>query len=137
MKAGASGPFTYVIWSDAEKGAVWIANTDGSNAQRITTIGDQYANPVFSPDGTKVAYIKGRGSVYHEEDLASESNFEIHYWDGREHHYVLDVFSRGSNARMPILTFDPKGERIYFMETKPVAGASLPGKYLIKRQAHG
>ncbi len=116
---------------------MWIANTDGSNAQRITTIGDQYANPVFSPDGTKVAYIKGRGSVYHEEDLASESNFEIHYWDGREHHYVLDVFSRGSNARMPILTFDPKGERIYFMETKPVAGASLPGKYLIKRQAHG
>ncbi|HYP29144.1 MAG TPA: amidohydrolase family protein, partial [Blastocatellia bacterium] len=109
---------TYVTWSDSEKGAVWVANRDGSNARKITAVGDQYANPVFSPDGGKVAYLKGRGSVYHEEDLASESTFEIHYWDGRQHHYVADLFSRGSNARMPILTFDPKGERIYFMETK-------------------
>jgi imidazolonepropionase-like amidohydrolase/Tol biopolymer transport system component len=113
----------YVTWSDAEKGAVWIANADGSVARKITSIGDQYSNPVFSPDGTKVAYLKGRGSVYHEEDLASESTFEIHYWDGSEHHYVIDVFSRGSNARMPILTFDPKGERIFFMESRPGGGS--------------
>ncbi|MFL6275567.1 MAG: amidohydrolase family protein [Blastocatellia bacterium] len=111
---------TYVTWTDADKGAVWVANADGSNARKITTVGDQYANPVFSPDGAKVAYLKGRGSVYHEEDLASESTFEIHYWDGSEHHYVIDVFSRGSNARMPILSFDPTGERIHFMESKPV-----------------
>ncbi|HEX8184720.1 MAG TPA: amidohydrolase, partial [Blastocatellia bacterium] len=113
---------TYVTWSDAEKGAVWVANADGSNARKITTVGDQYANPVFSPDGTKVAYLKGRGSVYHEEDLASESNFEIYYWDGSEHRYVVDVFNRGSNARMPILTFDTRGERIFFMESKPGQG---------------
>jgi len=110
----------YVTWSDAEKGAVWTASADGSNARKITNVGDQYANPVFSPDGSKIAYIKGRGSVYHEEDLASESNFEIHYWDGREHHFVMDISSRGSNARMPSLWFDPKGERIFFMESKPV-----------------
>ncbi len=108
----------YVTWSDEEKGAVWIADADGSNARKITTIGDQYANPVFSPDGTRVAYLKGRGSVYQEEDLASESNFEIHYWDGREHHFVMDLSSRGSNARMPILTFSPEGDRIFFMESK-------------------
>src|SRR5215216_122664 len=113
---------TFVTWSDAEKGAVWTANADGTNARKLTTAGDQYANPVFSPDGTKVAYLKGRGSVYHEEDLASESNFEIHYWDGKEHRYVVDVFNRGSNARMPILTFDTKGERIFFMESKPAQG---------------
>ncbi|HSO75403.1 MAG TPA: amidohydrolase, partial [Blastocatellia bacterium] len=113
----------YVTWSDSEKGAVWIANADGSAARKITAVGDQYANPVFSPDGTKVAYLKGRGSVYREEDLASESSFEIHYWDGSAHRYVIDVFSRGSNARMPILSFDPNGERIFFMESKPVAGS--------------
>jgi imidazolonepropionase-like amidohydrolase/Tol biopolymer transport system component len=115
---------TYVTWSDAEKGAVWVANADGSNARKITTIGDQYANPTFSPDGTKVAYLKGRGSVYHDEDLASESTFEIYYWDGNTHHYVMDVSSRGSNARMPLLTFDPKGERVYFMETKAGPGGA-------------
>jgi imidazolonepropionase-like amidohydrolase/Tol biopolymer transport system component len=113
---------TYVTWSDTEKGAVWVADANGSNARKITTVGDQYANPVFSPDATKVAYLKGRGSVYHEEDLANESNFEIHYWDGNAHRYVLDVFNRGSNARMPILTFDTKGERIFFMESKPAQG---------------
>jgi imidazolonepropionase-like amidohydrolase/Tol biopolymer transport system component len=114
---------TYVTWSDSEKGAVWIANADGSAARKLTVTGDLYANPAFSPDGTKVAYLKGRGSVYREEDLASESSFEIHYWDGSAHHYVIDVFSRGSNARMPILSFDPKGERIFFMESKPAAGS--------------
>jgi imidazolonepropionase-like amidohydrolase/Tol biopolymer transport system component len=107
---------TFVTWSDAEKGAVWVADSDGTDARRITTVGDQYANPVFSADGAKVAYLKGRGSVYHEEDLASDSTFEIHYWDGRAHNYVMDLQSRGTNARMPILSFDPSGERIYFME---------------------
>ncbi len=111
---------TFATWSDEEKGAIWIADADGMNAQKITTVGDQYANPVFSPDGTKVAYLKGRGSIFHEEELARESTFEIHYWDGRESHYVLDVLSRGTNARMPVLNFDPKGERIYFMESPPV-----------------
>jgi imidazolonepropionase-like amidohydrolase/Tol biopolymer transport system component len=107
---------TFVTWSDAEKGAVWVADSDGTDARKITTVGDQYANPVFSPDGTKIAYLKGRGSVYHEEDLASDSTFEIHYWDGRSHNYVMDLQSRGTNARMPVLSFDPAGERIYFME---------------------
>lgn len=106
----------FVTWSDSEKGAVWIANADGTEARKITTRADQYANPAFSPDGTKVAYLKGRGSVYREEDLASDSQFEIHYWDGAEHRYVMDLQSRGPNARMPVLSFDGEGERIYFME---------------------
>ena len=114
---------TYVTWSDAEKGAVWVADADGTDARKITAQGDQYANPAFSPDGTKIAYLKGRGSVYHEEDLASESSFEIHYWDGREHHFVMDLSSRGSNARMPTLSFDPAGERILFMESKLVTAS--------------
>ncbi|MDT7690179.1 MAG: hypothetical protein QOE46_2938 [Acidobacteriota bacterium] len=117
---------TFVTWSDAEKGAVWTANSDGTDARKITTVGDQYANPVFSPDGTKVAYLKGRGSVYHEEDLASESTFEIHYWDGRSHNYVMDLQSRGTNARMPVLSFDPAGERIYFMEAGGGGGGGGP-----------
>ncbi|HEU4595946.1 MAG TPA: amidohydrolase family protein [Pyrinomonadaceae bacterium] len=115
---------TFVTWSDAEKGAVWVANADGSNARKVTTQGDQYANPVFSPDGSKIAYLKGRGSVYHEESLASESSFEIHYWDGQRHSYVMDLQSRGPNARMPVLTFDPQGERVFFMEAGGGPGAS-------------
>ncbi|HEX8853601.1 MAG TPA: hypothetical protein VF754_08950, partial [Pyrinomonadaceae bacterium] len=108
---------TYVTWSDAEKGAVWVANADGSNPVKITTTPEQFANPTFSPDGRRVAYLKGRGSVFHDETLASESSFEIHYWDGTRHNYVMDLQSRGPNMRMPALTFDPAGERIYFVES--------------------
>jgi imidazolonepropionase-like amidohydrolase/Tol biopolymer transport system component len=121
---------TFVTWSDAEKGAVWVADSDGTDARKITTVGDQYANPVFSPDGTKVAYLKGRGSVYHEEDLASDSTFEIHYWDGRAHNYVMDLQSRGTNARMPVLSFDPAGERIYFMEQGGGGGGTAPIQFI-------
>ena len=124
---------TFVTWSDAEKGAVWVADSDGTDARKITTAGDQYANPVFSSDGTKVAYLKGRGSVYHEEDLASESTFEIHYWDGRRHNYVMDLQSRGTNARMPVLSFDREGERIYFMEAGgggPGGGPTQPAQFI-------
>ncbi|HYE13644.1 MAG TPA: hypothetical protein VD968_04295, partial [Pyrinomonadaceae bacterium] len=115
---------TFVTWNDAEKGAVWVASSDGTGARKITTAADQYANPVFSADGSKVAYLKGRGSVYHEENLASESQFEIHYWDGRRHNYVMDLQSRGPNARMPVLTFDPEGERLFFMEAGGGPGPS-------------
>ncbi|HKG16033.1 MAG TPA: amidohydrolase family protein, partial [Pyrinomonadaceae bacterium] len=123
---------TFVTWSDAEKGAVWVADSDGTDARKITTAGDQYANPVFNADGTKVAYLKGRGSVYHEEDLASDSTFEIHYWDGRAHNYVMDLQSRGTNARMPVLSFDPSGERIYFMEQGggPGGGPAAPAQFI-------
>src|ERR1044072_6189061 len=121
---------TFVTWSDAEKGAVWVADSDGTDARKITTVGDQYANPVFSADGTKVAYLKGRGSVYHEEDLASDSTFEIHYWDGRAHNYVMDLQSRGTNARMPVLGFDPSGERIYFMEQGGGGGGAAPVQFI-------
>jgi Tol biopolymer transport system component/imidazolonepropionase-like amidohydrolase len=122
---------TYVTWSDAEKGAIWVANADGTNVRKITEVADQYANPVFSPDGTKIAYLKGRGSVYHDDDLASESTFEIHYWDGQKHNYVMDLQSRGTNARMPVLSFDPSGERIYFMEQGggPGAGPNEPTRF--------
>jgi imidazolonepropionase-like amidohydrolase/Tol biopolymer transport system component len=123
---------TFVTWSDSEKGAVWTANADGTNRRKLTVAEDQYANPVFSPDGTKVAYLKGRGSVYHEEDLASESTFEIHYWEAGESHYVMDLQSRGTNARMPVLSFDPSGERIFFTEAGggPGGGPNEPAKFI-------
>jgi Tol biopolymer transport system component len=123
---------TYVTWSDDEKGAVWTANADGTNPTKITTAPDQYANPVFSRDGSKIAYLKGRGSVYHEENLASESSFEIHYWDGRAHSYVMDLQSRGPNLRMPVLSFDPEGERIFFMEAGggPAPTPTAPAQFI-------
>ncbi len=43
--------------------AVYIANTDGSNAVRISPDGLTATNPVFSPDGTRLAYLQKVGTV--------------------------------------------------------------------------
>lgn len=37
-------------------GAIWTVNADGSDARKIA---DQGLNPVWSPDGTKIAYYRG------------------------------------------------------------------------------
>jgi len=37
-------------------GDIWVANADGSNPVRLTSHAASERNPVFSPDGTKIAY---------------------------------------------------------------------------------
>ena len=35
--------------------SIWIVNIDGTNLNRITPYGDDFSQPAFSPDGTKIA----------------------------------------------------------------------------------
>ncbi len=37
-------------------GDIWIANTDGSNPRRLTSHPGDERDPIFSPDGTKIAF---------------------------------------------------------------------------------
>ena len=43
--------------------AVYTANADGSNVSRISPDGTTATNPVFSPDGTRLAYLQKVGTV--------------------------------------------------------------------------
>ena len=52
---------TYVSWNDRELGALWVANADGSQARKISSLKGHFANPVFSPDGSQVFFEKLRG----------------------------------------------------------------------------
>ena len=51
----------YVSWNDNEKSAVWKVKTDGSSRTRLTTRAGHYAEPSFSPDGSKVVYDRTGG----------------------------------------------------------------------------
>jgi dipeptidyl aminopeptidase/acylaminoacyl peptidase len=55
----------YVVWSidkDANEyqQGIWLAKTDGSEPPRRFTTGKKDAQPRWSPDGTKLAFISKR-----------------------------------------------------------------------------
>ena len=52
---------TYVTFDDDDLGAVWIANRDGTQPQRVTKDNGHYITPVFSPDGKHLVYHKVGG----------------------------------------------------------------------------
>jgi hypothetical protein len=95
-------------WSDSEKAVGHQTPMAPPHARsRPSAIGTP---AVFSPD-------RRRSPEGPEASIASKTwpaNRALRFTaDGSAHRYVIDVFSRGSNARMPILSFDPKGERIF------------------------
>ena len=48
-------------------GEIWIVSRDGGDAQRLVTGSDRLSGPIFSPDGTQIAYsgnYNGNEDVY-------------------------------------------------------------------------
>ena len=43
---------------------IYVMNTDGSNQQRLTYNSVDDANPTWSPDGTKIAFVTNRDGNY-------------------------------------------------------------------------
>ncbi len=108
----------YVTWSDTEGGNVWVMPAAGGRSRRITTVPGQYANPVFSADGTRLAFLKGSGATERGRDLGQELWLEI-LWapvTGGEPHFVITTVNRESSRPMPRLTWSPDGARIFYDE---------------------
>jgi len=108
----------YVTWSDRDGGEVWTMDPDGRRSRRITGVPGQYTNPVFSPDGSRLAFLKGSGATERGRDLGDELWLEI-LWapaSGGAPHYVISTQNRGSSRKMPRLTWSPDGTRIFYDE---------------------
>jgi imidazolonepropionase-like amidohydrolase len=55
---------TYVTWTAAEGGQVWIARANGrGDPQRVTRTAAYYTSPVFTPDGAAILVVRSTNSV--------------------------------------------------------------------------
>ncbi|MBI4850555.1 MAG: PD40 domain-containing protein [Acidobacteria bacterium] len=111
---------TYVTWNDDEGGNIWRLKLNGGSPEKLTKTANQYANPAFSPDGSKIAFLQGSGVANRGDDLGGENFLQIHLLDltNGKTNYVISTANRGPNRRMPRLSFDSKGERVIFFESK-------------------
>lgn len=110
--------------------ALYVVGIDGNNLRRLSTSSVGVAEPVWSPDGSKIAYLRGYDTTYGGLANLSGCGPEI---------YVIDVFSaretnltQGAGGVDP--TWSPDGTRIAFSSARngnyeiymmPVDGSEL------------
>jgi imidazolonepropionase-like amidohydrolase/Tol biopolymer transport system component len=110
-------------WDEEEGGAVWKVRLPSvgrtASPERLTSAPNQYSNPVFSPDGERIAYLAGSGRINRGADLGSEFYLEIRWIDagGGESHLVTTTSNRGSNSRMPRISWSADGQRLLYHES--------------------
>ncbi|HEX9727749.1 MAG TPA: amidohydrolase family protein [Gemmatimonadales bacterium] len=112
---------TYVTWNDSAGGHVWkVPMTGRRRPVQLTAIANQYANPVFSPDGQRIAVLRGSGSANRGADLGSELFLTVAVMsaEGGELRDVVRTANRGSNRRMPRIWWQANGQRLYLQEDR-------------------
>lgn len=111
----------FTTWHEDEGGALWktrLIPGRRSTPQKLTSAPDQYANPAWSPDGRRIAFVQGSGAVNRGADLTGEFFLRIR-WIGADGGEVSDVTTtgnRGPNSRMPRLHWSAGGDRLLYQE---------------------
>jgi imidazolonepropionase-like amidohydrolase len=113
----------YVTWDDSLRGQLWKVPTTGRRPRRpiqLTRLPNQYANPAWSPDGSRIAFIEGSGAANRGEDLAGEPYLRVSIVDaeGRETRTVTRTANRGSGRRMPRVWWSADGAALYLQESR-------------------
>ncbi len=90
----------------AYAGDIWIANTDGSNPRRLTSHAADESDPIFSPDGTKIAFTAN--------------------YDGNDDVFVIDI-TGGQPQRLTwhpgndtAIDWSPDGTEVAFVSAREV-----------------
>jgi Tol biopolymer transport system component len=121
----------YVSWSDTAGGYLWRAPATGGQPQQLTTIAGQYQRPAWSPDGRKIAVIKGKPKLGDRDDQGI-GQLEIVSVDGGSEKIVDD-----SVPSLNQLIFSTNGRRIVYttLFRWKWEGALLP--QLVSRDING
>lgn len=99
------------IMLDAKRTNLWTVSLDGTNHMPLLSSKDNHSNAVFSPDGTKMAYLsskEGKIQIY-LRDMASGNTAR-----------VTDVAMRPNS-----LSFSPDGQQLAFAMFTPSKPRSL------------
>lgn len=110
----------YVTWSDADGGRVWKIPAAGGTPVRLTAQAGHYANPAWSPDGSRLLIVQGSGLEFRGRQPEDESSFEIRWMDaaGGETHPVTSVETSNFHAFHPQAFWSADGTRV--LHRKPV-----------------
>lgn len=110
----------YATWDDDQGGHIKkITSGRRTEIRKLTSVPDQYASPVLSPNGRKVAFLQGSGIVNRGKNLGSELFLNIRILDletGRISH-VTRTANRGANRRMPHIQWSFDSSRLFYYET--------------------
>ncbi|MEM8636653.1 MAG: S9 family peptidase, partial [Pseudomonadota bacterium] len=99
------------IMTDRTRSHVWLVNLDGTSHEPLLADDDTYQSPRWSPDGTRIAYLKrseGRTGLY------------VHYL-GSGRSALIGSFENGLNE----LTWSPDGSVLAFSTTVAAETDSL------------
>jgi Tol biopolymer transport system component len=118
----------YTTWNDTLLGHVMVvpsacvAGVAACTPRRVTTIAGRYANPVWSRDGSKLAFVRGGGIEQRGGQPEGETYFDL-VWvpaAGGEPQYVTSTYaSRAVGFPMryyPVIAFDPAGTRLFYSQ---------------------
>lgn len=108
----------YVTWSDASGGDVWRVAAAGGSPSRVTSASGHYTNPVWSPDGSRIALIRGSGLEFRGRQPEDEEYFEIVVVDAKGGTPRLVTTVKAANAIQfhPVVAWSADGERLYYGE---------------------
>ena len=97
-KAPASKARIAYNYSSPNRGSeeIFVINSDGANLQQLTYSGQRIGNPVWSPDGTRIAYTQsdadGRGDGDISVMNADGTNHQrVSSWGGRDPAWSRDA----------------------------------------------
>lgn len=118
----------FVTWNDAELGAVYKVNLNGSNLKKLTTVKGIYRTPAFNNSGSKIVYRKEGGNGDQGFDYSVNTGIYIANINGKNAKKIAD------NGEFPQFSADNK--RIFFQTggsfmgglTKRLQSVDLNGK---------
>lgn len=127
----ASGTLYYASWTDDDLGAVYQRKLSGGTPRKLTNKPAQYGALELSPDGTKLAFLRGDARIQNGQRLERQTHFELALLDlksGSEQAVVSDILwdltgnmqrSWGSGVlqvETPSVRFSADGKQLYYSE---------------------
>ena len=111
----------YVSWDDAAGGQLWkvpLGDAPTRRATMLTRVARQYANPAWSPDGSKIVLSWRPPNVGSSANVWEDDAWHAIVWvpsEGGETQTVTMVRPRTTGRWYPVPRFSADGSRIFFI----------------------